>query len=203
MRWMMALLFGLGLVAACDGGGGSTDTASGSSSGGSSSGASSSGGSSSGGSSSGGSSSGGSSGGGSLGQEDAYCQARASHDTCSDAAARPCDEDGKCIWGRLASKAGADAYFACYGAPSCKSADPCSGQAGLAAGGAAAETYYKDCAAKLKECPDSFHDDLCSPALFAFPGVGETAQACLTKACNELDACLGAAIKAVSDCKQL
>jgi hypothetical protein len=203
MRWMMAVMFGLGLIAACDGGGGSTDTASGSSSGGSSSGGSSSGGSSSGGSSSGGSSSGGSSGGASPGQEDAYCQAKASHDACKDAAAEPCDEDGKCLWGRLASKTAADVFFACWAAPSCKSADPCSAQAGLAAGGATAEAYFDECSDKLKACPDSFHDDLCSPSIWALPGLGEAAQACMSKPCNELEACLDAALKPASDCKQL
>jgi hypothetical protein len=199
MRITISLAAAIALVvAACDGGGGSTGTSGTSSSGGSSSGGSSSGGSSSGGSSSGASQEPA----GSAGQEDAYCQAQASHETCNGGtASEPCREDAKCIYGRVMSRTAANAYFTCYSAPSCKSDDDCAGEAGIAAGGDAATKYMNDCIAKGKECPDSFHDDLCSPALFAYPDVRDAALACLAKSCSELEACFGAAIKPISDCK--
>jgi hypothetical protein len=187
------------VVFACTGGTGSTGTTSGSSSGGSSSG----------GSSSGGSSSGGSSSGtaqppaGSVGQEEAYCEAFASHQQCNGGtASQPCSESGKCIYGRAMSRTAADAYFECYSSPSCKSDDECVAEAGKAVSGAAADTYTDECLAKIESCPGAgVNGELCSPAIFAYPEVTDAVQACLAKACEELDACFGAAVKPISDCK--
>jgi hypothetical protein len=197
MRVYASLLGAVVAVAACTGGGGSTGATSGSSSGGSSSS----------GSSSGGSSSGGSSGtasqepAGSPGQEDAYCAAQASHETCNGGTAtEPCREDAKCIYGRLMSRSAANAYFECYASPSCKSDDECAGAAGQVVGGPAAETYTTDCAAKVEACPGT-GNDFCSPAIFAYPNVRDAAQACMSKPCDELEACLEAAVQPISDCK--
>lgn len=164
-------------IAACTGGGGSTGTTGGSSSGASQEPA------------------------GSAGQEDAYCQAVASHNQCNGGTStQPCEEDGKCIYGRLMSRTAANAYFSCYSSPSCKGDDECAAEAGKAAGGAAADTYTNDCVAKREECPDT-SDDFCSPAIFAYPNVRDAAQACLSKPCAELETCFKAAAQAISDCK--
>lgn len=178
MRSALAFIASITAVAACTGGGGSTGTTGGSSSGASQEPA------------------------GSAGQEDAYCEAAASHQTCNGGtAAEPCGEDGKCIYGRLMSRTAANAYFTCYSAPSCKSDDTCAGEAGRAAGGAAADAYSDDCRAKLEACPDSFKDDLCSPALFAFPNLRDAARACLSRPCGELDDCFARALQPIDDCK--
>ena len=166
-------------IAACNGGGGSTGTTGGSSSGASQEPA------------------------GSAGQEDAYCEAHASHQTCNGGTANePCNESGKCISGRLMSRTAANAYFDCYSAPACRSDDDCVAEAGKAVSGGAADAYTKDCLAKVESCPAAgVNGELCSPAIFAYPNVRDAAQACLAKTCEELDACFGASVKPISDCK--
>jgi hypothetical protein len=175
-------------------------------------GSSSSGGSSSGGTSSSGSvssSSGGSSGGssgsnadgGKADQEAAYCAARASHATCNDGSTLSCDAEGKCLYGNLMTATAASTYNACYSAPSCKSDDTCARNAGLASGGAAATAYESDCVAKMMACSISGKGELCSGTVYAYTGVGEAFAACLSKACNEIDACFDAALAPVKACK--
>jgi hypothetical protein len=177
MRIYAALIGAIVAVAACDGGGGSTGTTSGSSTAASQEPA------------------------GSAGQEDAYCRAQASHETCNGGTANePCREDAKCIYGRVMSRTAANAYFSCYSAPSCKSDDQCAAEAGQAVAGPAAETYTKDCTAKVEACPGT-SNDFCSPAIFAYPDVRDAAQACMSKSCAELEPCLEAAVKPISDCK--
>lgn len=178
MRIFIALVAS-SMVAACNGGGGSTGTTGGSSSGASQEPA------------------------GSAGQEDAYCEAHKSHQTCNGGTANEaCNESGKCIYGRVMSRTAADAYFDCYSAPSCRSDDDCVAEAGKAVGGAAADAYSKDCLAKVESCPAAgVNGELCSPAIFAYPDVRDAAKACLAKSCEELDACFGASVKPISDCK--
>jgi hypothetical protein len=141
---------------------------------------------------------------GSAGQEDAYCDAQKSHETCNGGTSTSaCREDAKCIYGRLMSRTAANAYFACYSAPSCKSDDNCADEAGKAAGGAAADAWVSDCTAKATSCGPEGEgiDELCTPTLYAYPNVIDAAKACLAKACSELEACFDAALKLISDCK--
>lgn len=180
MRIALAFVAAVAAVtaAACTGGGGSTGTTGGSSSGALQEPA------------------------GSAGQEDAYCEAAASHRTCNGGTStEPCSESGKCIYGRLMSRTAADAYFACHSAPSCKGDDSCAAEAGRAVGGAAADAYFDECRAKLEACPDSFRDDNCTPGLFAFPTLRDAAQACLARPCGELDDCFARALQPIDDCK--
>lgn len=135
-------------------------------------------------------------------QEALICNALASRSACP-GGALPCEEDAKCIYGRLMLPAAAQSYATCRSAPSCKGDDRCVAEAGLAVGGAAATKYVQDCSARRTACNGGFADDYCAPAFFAFDGAGPGAQACLVKACGEIQACIMdlKALKDIAACK--
>jgi hypothetical protein len=135
-------------------------------------------------------------------QEKMICDALASRSACPDGALT-CEEDAKCIYGRVMLPAAASAYASCRGAPSCKGDDECVANAGRAVGGAAADKYATDCLARLKACPDSFRDDYCTPGVFAYPGSGPGAVECIAKPCDQIFKCFDSlqAIKDIAACK--
>lgn len=135
-------------------------------------------------------------------QEKLICDALASRSACPDGAVA-CEADIKCIYGRLMLPKAASTYASCRAAPSCESDDKCVVEAARAVGGGAADTYASDCEARLTECSDAFKDDFCSPALFAYPGAGTGAQACLAEACAEISTCMTdlQAVKDIAACK--
>jgi hypothetical protein len=135
-------------------------------------------------------------------QEKLICDALASRSACPDGAVE-CEDDIKCIYGRLMLPEAASAYASCRAAPSCKGDDECVVEAGRAAGGSAADTYASDCAARSTACAGAFEDDFCSPALFAYPGAGPGAQACLAKPCAEIEDCIKSlqALEDIAACK--
>ncbi len=139
--------------------------------------------------------------------EKAICDARASRAQCFDGGGGipgTCDESTKCLYGRLMEPAAVTAYATCYGFPSCVGDDRCIAQAGEAVGGQAARDYATACLAKATECGAAFPDDeLCSPAAFAYKGIGAGAAACLTKPCADQKACFDALLAPIKACKQL
>ncbi len=141
--------------------------------------------------------------GGFAAQEKLICDARASRVQCTGTAAE-CSESTRCLYARIAEPAAVASYAACYGAPSCKGDDLCIAQAGEAVGGQPARDYVTACTAKVAECGAAFPDsELCSPAAYAYQGVGAAASACLAKPCAEQKGCFDAALKPIKDCKAL
>jgi hypothetical protein len=139
--------------------------------------------------------------------EKAICDAKASRAKCFDGSGgdpNPCSEETKCLYGRLMEPAAVTAYAACHGFPSCTGDDRCIAQAGEAVGGQAARDYTTACLAKVTECGAAFPDDeLCSPAAFAYKGIGAGAAACLAKPCADQKACFDAILAPIVACKQL
>jgi hypothetical protein len=135
-------------------------------------------------------------------QEKLICDAFASRSACP-GGALPCDDDVKCIYGKVMLPEAAKSFAACRGAPSCKGDDLCVDEAGKSVGGAAASKYTTDCLARHTACSNGFKDDLCAPALFAYPNAGAGAQACLTKDCAQIESCIESlqAIKDIAACK--
>ncbi len=136
--------------------------------------------------------------------EKAICDARASRAQCSGGAADTCSEETKCLYARITETGVAESYAKCHGFPSCKGDDGCIASAGEAVGGQAARDYTATCLAKGTECGAAFPgDELCSPAAYAYKGVGAAATACLAKPCADQKACFEAALKPIRDCKAL
>lgn len=137
--------------------------------------------------------------------EKKICDARASHETCPGASTgQGCDESTKCLYGRIMEPAAVDAYATCYASPSCKGDDDCILSAGFAAGGQASNDYAVACEKKSVECGSDFPSkELCTPAAFAYTGVGAALTACLAKPCADQKACFAAAVKPIVDCKAL
>ena len=139
--------------------------------------------------------------------EKAICDARASRAQCFDGGGGipgTCDESTKCLYGRLMEPAAVTVYATCHGFPSCVGDDRCIAQAGEAVGGQAARDYATACLAKATECGAAFPDDeLCSPAAFAYKGIGPGAAACIVKPCADQKACFDALLAPIKACKQL
>jgi hypothetical protein len=138
-------------------------------------------------------------------EEKKICDARASHETCPGVSTgQGCDESTKCLYARIAEPAAVDAYATCYASPSCKGDDACIELAGETVGGRAATAYATACVDKANECGADFPSkELCTPAAFAYKGVGAAAAACLAKPCADQKACFDAAVKPIVDCKAL
>ena len=134
----------------------------------------------------------------------AYCDALASRATCPDGTALQCDEPGKCIYGEVMLPEASAFYSACRAAPSCKDDDECVEEAGRTVGAAAADAYTAACLERhSKECANAFSLELCGPSLFAYPGAGTGAQACLAMACAEIESCIRGlpALVRIAECK--
>lgn len=143
--------------------------------------------------------------GGLTAAEKKICDARASHETCTGASTgQGCDESTKCLYARIAEPAAVDAYAACYASPSCKGDDACIELAGETVGGRAATAYTTACGDKATACGADFPSkEFCTPAVYAYAGVGAAVTACLAKPCADQKACFAAAVKPIVDCKAL
>jgi hypothetical protein len=138
----------------------------------------------------------------STSQEKLICDALASRAACPGGAVA-CSASTKCIYGKVMLPAAAEAYASCRGAPSCKGDDFCVAKAGQAVGGTASMQYATDCVSRRAACSNSFDEDLCTPAAFAYPNLGAGAQTCLTKDCAQIQSCMEGlqAIKDIEACK--
>ncbi len=137
--------------------------------------------------------------------EKKICDARASHETCPGASTgQGCDESTKCLYGRIMEPAAVDAYATCYASPSCKGDDACIELAGETVGGRAATAYTTACGDKATACGADFPSkEFCTPAVYAYAGVGAAAMDCLAKPCADQKTCFAEAVKPIVDCKAL
>lgn len=128
----------------------------------------------------------------------AYCAALASHNACSGSTGA-CSASSKCLMGKMLPTS-ADAFNQCYRAPSCKTSDKCLVVAGQAAVDPGASSFQSDCVARVSDCAGSFAKDKCSVVVFAFPGGGAAAEACIAKECGEIQGCFKALENSLQSC---
>lgn len=137
--------------------------------------------------------------------EKRMCDALTSRAQCFDGSNGPetCDDEKKCF-ARIMVPAAVESYADCRKFPACMGDDRCLEAAGTAVGGQPAQDYTTACLAKVTACGAEFPDDeLCSPAAFAYQGIGAAAAACLTKPCADQKTCFDAALAPIVACKQL
>ena len=130
------------------------------------------------------------------------CNADATRNLCSDSGRppQPCESALKCVV-KYMEPVAITAFASCFSYPSCKREEACYDAAGLAAGGDTARDFVSKCLAKGAECGAAADImKYCTPALYAFRGIGAALTGCLAKTCAEQQGCFDPIVRPVARC---